>query len=67
MHPISKGMVQRWNATTAQIHYPLRDGDLAGRIYMWRGAIPMPKENTFNWGRTVNLRDLLTTIPKARR
>ncbi len=42
--PIHKKVFLRARVTWHQIHFPPRDGDLAGRIYMWKGAIPSLKK-----------------------
>ncbi len=45
--PIRADIADRARATYHQIHYPLRDGDLAGRVYMWKEALPMLKKTLF--------------------
>lgn len=43
--PIHKKVAERIKTTVNDIHFPIRDKDLAGRAYMWKKSIPMLKES----------------------
>lgn len=43
--PIREDVIGRIKHTVDDIHWPIRDGDLAGRAYIWKRAIPVMKDS----------------------
>lgn len=44
--PIHRKVIQRIHTTTNQIHYPLKDSDLSGRVYMWKESVDRLSKTT---------------------